>query len=98
MSISRDELLAQMEAADFAETGQRRPRGTSAMLDVVLAAGERRWRCGYYQELEVIDGFYREWGSHEGSTCHSGHELNDGERRDRGCGWVTVLPVWEEGK
>lgn len=85
--MTREELLAKMNQAFLdADLGTE----TEALLDVVLAAGEKRWLCLYWDEFPRGG---EEWGPEEWSTCHHGHELNDGVNKDRGCGWVIVLPA-----
>lgn len=91
--MTRDELLDAsadcLVSLGLAVTRQARDIAAAA-LDVVLAAGEKRWLCRYWDEFPRGG---EEWGPEEWSTCHHGHELNDGVNKDRGCGWVIVLPA-----
>lgn len=96
MSISRDELLDALikvhDAMFDSDAGHSLALPLAeASLAVVLAAGERRWHCLEKRYLSKRN---------QGGYCYWDYMVPHAEARKvhPGCGWVTVLPVWEEGE
>ena len=75
----RDELLAKMEEASLKACGRSSGLANEAMLDVVLASGERRWFCAWRSMLATPPNA-------EGDCTECYGETDK-------CRWVLVLPV-----